>query len=69
MDLAKTAAHPFTTIEPNIGKAFYSIVCPCHDLSLTDFIGSKPITQYMTTFVRSFDHTCFTTSKNVLECT
>lgn len=35
MDLAKTAAHPFTTIEPNIGRAFYSISCPCHALGLT----------------------------------
>ncbi|XP_069124327.1 uncharacterized protein [Argopecten irradians] len=32
VDLAKTGAHPFTTIEPNIGKAFYSIVCPCERL-------------------------------------
>nr|XP_022314294.1 uncharacterized GTP-binding protein YGR210C-like isoform X2 [Crassostrea virginica] len=29
LDLAKTGAHPFTTIEPNIGKAFFSIPCPC----------------------------------------
>ena len=29
LDMAKTGAHPFTTIEPNIGKAFYSIPCPC----------------------------------------
>ena len=51
MDLAKTAAHPFTTIEPNIGNAVYSIVCPCHDLSLTlcdaayghDFRGDRNI--------------------------
>ncbi|XP_033741210.1 uncharacterized GTP-binding protein YGR210C-like [Pecten maximus] len=32
VDLAKTGAHPFTTIEPNIGKAFYSIDCPCDRL-------------------------------------
>ncbi|XP_067671050.1 uncharacterized protein [Haliotis asinina] len=32
LDLAKTGAHPFTTIEPNIGKAFYSIPCPCRRL-------------------------------------
>lgn len=32
LDLAKTGAHPFTTIEPNIGKAFYSIPCPCEKL-------------------------------------
>ncbi|XP_060063363.1 uncharacterized protein LOC132543862 isoform X2 [Ylistrum balloti] len=32
VDLAKTGAHPFTTIEPNIGKAFYSIDCPCEGL-------------------------------------
>ncbi|XP_071129195.1 uncharacterized protein [Mytilus edulis] len=51
MDLAKIAAHPFTTIEPNIGKAFYSICCPCHDLGLTlcdatyghDFRGDRNI--------------------------
>ncbi|XP_048762681.1 uncharacterized protein LOC125671198 [Ostrea edulis] len=29
LDLAKTGAHPFTTIKPNIGKAFFSIPCPC----------------------------------------
>lgn len=29
LDLAKTGAHPFTTIEPNIGKAFFSVSCPC----------------------------------------
>lgn len=28
-NFAKTAAHPFTTIEPNISKGFYSIPCPC----------------------------------------
>ena len=28
-NMAKIAAHPFTTIEPNIGQAFYSIPCPC----------------------------------------
>ena len=27
--MAKIGAHPFTTIEPNIGQAFYSIPCPC----------------------------------------
>ncbi|VDI04603.1 Hypothetical predicted protein, partial [Mytilus galloprovincialis] len=51
MDLAKIAAHPFTTIEPNIGKAFYSICCPCHNLGLTlcdaayghDFRGDRNI--------------------------
>jgi hypothetical protein len=30
---AKIAAHPFTTIEPNIGKGFYSIPCPCSSLT------------------------------------
>lgn len=33
LDLAKTGAHPFTTIEPNIGKVFYSIPCPCEKLT------------------------------------
>ncbi|XP_048248057.1 uncharacterized GTP-binding protein C428.15-like [Haliotis rufescens] len=32
LDMAKTGAHPFTTIEPNIGKAFYSTPCPCRGL-------------------------------------
>ncbi|XP_064639135.1 uncharacterized protein LOC135494786 isoform X2 [Lineus longissimus] len=32
LELAKTGAHPFTTIEPNIGKAFYTIPCPCYKL-------------------------------------
>ncbi|XP_046569411.1 uncharacterized GTP-binding protein C428.15-like isoform X2 [Haliotis rubra] len=32
LDMAKTGAHPFTTIEPNIGKAFYSTPCPCRRL-------------------------------------
>ena len=32
LDLAKTGAHPFTTIEPNVGKAFYTIPCPCADM-------------------------------------
>lgn len=27
--MAKIGAHPFTTIEPNIGQAFYAIPCPC----------------------------------------
>ncbi|KAK3089278.1 hypothetical protein FSP39_002288, partial [Pinctada imbricata] len=35
LDLARTGAHPFTTIEPNIGKAFYSIPCPCRRLTGT----------------------------------
>ncbi|XP_066277300.1 uncharacterized protein [Branchiostoma lanceolatum] len=26
---AKTAAHPFTTIEPNFGTAYFSVPCPC----------------------------------------
>ena len=26
---AKIGAHPFTTIEPNIGQALYAIPCPC----------------------------------------
>ena len=26
---AKIGAHPFTTIEPNIGQALYTIACPC----------------------------------------
>ncbi|XP_061168004.1 uncharacterized protein LOC133176957 isoform X2 [Saccostrea echinata] len=34
LDLAKTGAHPFTTIEPNIGKAFFSIPCPCSNQSI-----------------------------------
>ena len=32
LDLAKTGAHPFTTIEPNVGKAFYTLPCPCADM-------------------------------------
>ncbi|KAJ7333894.1 hypothetical protein OS493_015987 [Desmophyllum pertusum] len=28
-NMAKIGAHAFTTIEPNIGQAFYSIPCPC----------------------------------------
>lgn len=32
LDLAKTGTHPFTTIEPNIGKAFFSVPCPCSNL-------------------------------------
>lgn len=28
-NMAKIGAHPFTTIEPNIGQAFYAIPCPC----------------------------------------
>lgn len=34
LDLAKTGAHPFTTIEPNVGKAFCTIPCPCTDLEM-----------------------------------
>ena len=34
-NLAKVAAHPFTTIEPNIGKAFYAIPCPCANMDTT----------------------------------
>lgn len=34
LDLAKTGAHPFTTIEPNIGKAFFSVPCPCSNLTV-----------------------------------
>eukprot|EP00058_Branchiostoma_floridae_P024995 XP_002610485.1 hypothetical protein BRAFLDRAFT_85626 [Branchiostoma floridae] len=26
---ARTAAHPFTTIEPNFGTAYFSVPCPC----------------------------------------
>ena len=38
---AKTAAHPFTTIEPNIGKAFYSIPCPCQRMAFQCNAGIK----------------------------
>ncbi|ELU06530.1 hypothetical protein CAPTEDRAFT_219007 [Capitella teleta] len=31
---AKVGAHPFTTLDPNIGRAFYAIPCPCADLEL-----------------------------------
>ncbi|KAK6169080.1 hypothetical protein SNE40_020201 [Patella caerulea] len=34
LELAKTGAHPFTTIEPNIGRAFYSIPCPCQNRNI-----------------------------------
>ncbi|EDO47469.1 predicted protein, partial [Nematostella vectensis] len=30
---ARVASHPFTTIEPNIGRGFYAIPCPCGTLS------------------------------------
>lgn len=50
LDLAKTGAHPFTTIEPNIGKAFFSIPCPCSSLTVRcnaanghDFKGQRYI--------------------------
>ena len=32
-NMAKIGAHPFTTIEPNIGQAFYAIPCPCSQWS------------------------------------
>ena len=31
---ARTAAHPFTTIEPNYGRAFTAVPCPCAALKL-----------------------------------
>lgn len=50
LDLAKTGAHPFTTIEPNIGKAFFSVPCPCSNLTVRcdaanghDFKGQRYI--------------------------
>ena len=32
---ARMAAHPFTTIEPNIGQAFAALPCPCISASLS----------------------------------
>lgn len=32
-NMAKIGAHPFTTIEPNVGQAFYAIPCPCSQWS------------------------------------
>ena len=29
MHSAKVGAHPFTTIDPNIGQGYYTIPCPC----------------------------------------
>ena len=40
---AKTAAHPFTTIEPNISKGYHTIPCPCHNMDFTCDAG-----QYLT---------------------
>lgn len=31
---AKVGAHPFTTIDPNIGQGYYTVECPCRILQL-----------------------------------
>ena len=42
---ARMAAHPFTTIDPNVGVAYYAEDCPCKKLHLKHCDG-----QYLTIF-------------------
>ena len=40
---AKTAAHPFTTIEPNISKGYLTIPCPCNSMDFTCDAGTVSV--------------------------
>jgi len=40
-EMAKVAAHPFTTIEPNFGSGYAGMVCPCQEYGLSKMCGAK----------------------------
>lgn len=52
---AKTAQHPFTTIEPNIAKGFYTTPCPCERLEFTCDAGWYRLTQFTSLVFVAFE--------------